>query len=384
MNCWSLLVTILVISAIIGSYIWIGVVQAGNAPLSKLNVTGNGVIEGDLTVNGTIHSSSTASAVSSILPENVVTIDSSWFGAAEGTLTVLGANDQAISSEMTVSSTTVDFAGRRLIDLQDPCLPQDAATKSWVEQYTVQNNPASVKTLTLPSAQVDTSQLMSDHPLRNYTGQNFLLLLANGLVVNSVTLETDDRLLVLNHALPQINGVYVIGDIVGSRAQDMSQGKLTTYDIRVPVGTASYLLVTPVDAKNEPNVDQQASGNATDSCGEPYDPLVFVHEPCFMKMHDCGEETKEDVLGRIPLVDCNDPCKARSSESFQANITPEGIVTLMASNPLFLTLGGQGGLRFRALDNKVYIDLVVDGGESTMSLEFSENNVQTVATPPTL
>lgn len=387
MNCWSLLITILVIAAIVGSYIWIGVVQAGNAPLSKLNVTGDGVIEGNLTVNGTINGvSASGSSVSSTLPEGVVTVDSTWFGAAEGSLPVLGSNGQAIASEMAITSSKVDFAGRRLVDLHDPCLPQDAATKSWVMKHTIQNNPASFSTQTLANANVDTSSLLESHPLRNYLGSNLFLQLVEGLIVDSVELKAGDRILILNHALDQINGVYVIGETAGYRAQDMSQGKITTFDVRVPVDdpqTVSYLLVTPADSKSEPNIDQQATGNATDSCGEPYDALNFVREKCFLKICDWndGKDAKDDVVGKIPLVDCDEPCNAKASEALKANITPDGFVTLMASNPFFLTLGGQGGLRFRALDDKVYVDMVVDGGESTMSLEFSENNVQFVATP---
>lgn len=386
MNCWTLLITILLIAAIIGSYVWIGVVQAGNAPLSQLNVTGDGVIEGNLTVNGTINGAGLLNTAAATIPDNVVTIDSTWFGAAQGALTVLEPNGQAIASEMAITSTTVDFAGRRLVDLHDPCLPQDAATKSWVMKHTIQNNPASFTTQTLADAKVDTTNLLDTHPLRNYLGSNLFLQLVEGLIIDSVELKAGDRVLILNHALPQINGVYVIGQTAGSRADDMSQGKITTFDVRVPVEdpqTVSYLLVTPAESKDEPNIDQQATGNATDSCGEPYDPLNFIREKCFLKMCDWneGKDAKDDVVGKIPLVDCDEPCNAKASDALKASVTPEGLVTLMASNPLFLTLGGAGGLRFRALDDKVYVDLMVDGGESTMSLEFSENNVQFVATP---
>lgn len=389
MNCWSLLVTFLVIAAIAGSYIWIGVVQAGNAPLSKLNVTGDGVIEGNLTVNGTINGAGVLNTSnSSVLPEGVVTVDSTWFGAAQGSLTVLESNGQVIASEMEVTSTKIDVAGRRLVDLHDPCLPQDAATKNWVMKHTIQNNPASFSTQTLANAKVDTSNLLESHPLRTYLGSNLFLQLVEGLIVDNVELKAGDRLLILNHSSPQVNGVYVIGQTAGSRAQDMSQGKINTFDVRVPVedpDTVSYLLVTPTDAKDEPNIDQQATGNATDSCGNPYDALNFVRECCFLKMHDWndGKDAKDDVVGKIPLVDCVDPCKAKANDALKASISPEGLVKLMVSNPFHLLFGGEngGGLRFRSLDDKVYVDLLVDGGESTMSLEFSENNVQFIATP---
>ncbi len=101
-------------------------------------------------------------------------------------------------------------------------------------------------------------------------------------------------------------------------------------------------------------------------------------------MHDWNDDKKEDedVVGCIPLVNLDNMCKSKCSPELSASISPEGIVNLIGSNPMLLTLGAGGqGLRFRTLNDMVYIDMIVDGGESTMSLEFAENSVQFVATP---
>lgn len=61
MKIWKLILIIIIISSIIGLYIWVGILQSGNAPFSQLNVNGNGRIDGDLRVGGIITSEPTES-----------------------------------------------------------------------------------------------------------------------------------------------------------------------------------------------------------------------------------------------------------------------------------------------------------------------------------
>jgi len=387
MNCWSILFNLLLISAIIGSYIWIGVLQTGNAPLSQLNVNGDGSINGNLIVGGTISSQTTQQQVSDALSDSIVTHDLTWSGTSEGTFPVLSSEKQIIDSEMKISTTTLSVSGRRIIDLADPCLDTDAVNKQWVEQHCEPKCITNVEEL--EDVLVSTINSPELDPLRTFLGENLFLQLVPGLTIDSKVLAVGDRILILNHNLPQINGIYVIGDPAGYRSTDFSHGKLLTFNIQVnvlyPEPTNCYLLQTPPTSTTlVPNVDQQATGDATDSCDEPYDPFLFVKKPCCLKMHDWDDDKKEDedVVGCIPLVNLDNMCKSKCSPEFTASISPEGIVNLIGSNPMLLTLGAGGqGLRFRALNDMVYIDMIVDGGESTMSLEFGENSVQFVATP---
>lgn len=139
------IVSCILVALVIGAYIWLSVMQAGNAPMDQLTVNGSGHIEGDLAIGGKIIYST---------PQETSTIEED--------------------------------------------------TKAYIDNQILKTLYSSNKY----TVSTDTSLLDDQHLLRTSSAKALNIIIEEGLNVSGMLLSSDDDVLVMNHVDDRLNGIY--------------------------------------------------------------------------------------------------------------------------------------------------------------------------------